>query len=208
MTDQIYTVMELDLSVAGDQEVDGPWGFFHFVRAVDASGAAQADSLIQARAGRDRDDIPLTPGGKVGAPPSRRWRLEWAAQSGITATVLFAERAGVFDIDMRPPSALVSSGFLEIQSPLKLVSFADISMAATATTQIRSGSGKKTREAFISNPPGNPREIRIADGSAGAGRGFVLMPGQTIPITTLGTIKGYNPHSAAMSIAVVETRDD
>lgn len=109
------------------------------------------------------------------------------------------------------PVVVDSSGFLQIHvvsEPKATVfnSVADVTLAATATTQILPTLTSRLC-ALICNKKGNTQTLRIGDSNAGATRGVELPPGATISIETTEAIYGYNPGGAGEDVNVVWTQD-
>jgi hypothetical protein len=106
------------------------------------------------------------------------------------------------------PVVVDSNGYLQIQDVKASVlnSAADVTLAATATTQILPALAVRMC-ALISNKTSNTQTFRIGDASAGATRGVELAPGQSISIETTEAIFGYNPGGAGENVGVIWTED-
>lgn len=87
-----------------------------------------------------------------------------------------------------------------------LNSIADVTLAATATTQIL-GALVTRLCALISNKKANTQTFRIGDSNAGATRGVELAPGQSISLETTEAIHGYNPGGSGEAVSVIWTED-
>ena len=87
-----------------------------------------------------------------------------------------------------------------------LNSAADVTLAATATTQIVGALATRLC-VLISNKKTNTQTFRIGDSNAGAVRGVELAPGQSISIETTEAIYGYNPGGSGENVGVVWTED-
>jgi len=94
-------------------------------------------------------------------------------------------------------------GAVDVSVGTTFTSSADVALASAATGLLLAAASTR-RAAIISNPSSNPREIRIGDTGAGAAEGIPIAPGATIELKTTAAISAYNPHTAAMSIAVAE----
>lgn len=106
------------------------------------------------------------------------------------------------------PVVVDSSGYLQIQvvKASVLNSVADVTLAATATTQII-GTVAARFCALVCNLAGNTQTFRIGDSNAGAARGVELAPGESISIETTEAIYGYNPGGAGEDVSVIWTQD-
>lgn len=85
-------------------------------------------------------------------------------------------------------------------------SVADVSLPATATTQIV-GSLATRLCVLISSKKSNTATIRIGDSNTGVSRGIELAPGQSISIETTEAIYGHNPAAVAVFVSVILTED-
>lgn len=93
------------------------------------------------------------------------------------------------------------SGGIEIGPHGTYDSLADVSLAASTTTQILAADTAR-KEAIISNLSTNTKTFRIGDSGAGAANGIPLAPGASIVLTTSAEIQGHNPTAGAESVAV------
>jgi hypothetical protein len=197
-----YSVTQLDLGTAGYHTFDQIHGVVRFIRAENASGTLAPSAKVNIELGTVIDDvIPMSVGNAIKARDTRRARLTWAAQSGITAWFFLSHGTGEADMDADPPATVLANSVGET-----LASTADESVATVATELVLAANAAR-RHAILSNPASNAREFRIGDSSAGAARGMILEPGQTIQIEGRAEIYAYNPHSVAQIIALLETED-
>ena len=106
----------------------------------------------------------------------------------------------------------IDDGRLSITAPVKqdvgdtLTTFADVALAAGATTQIVAANPAR-REVMISNLASNSQTIRVGNASTSASQGLELAPGAAIILSTTAAVYGYNPGSSAQSVAVMEVAD-
>jgi hypothetical protein len=106
------------------------------------------------------------------------------------------------------PVVVDSSGYLQVvdKKASVLNSTADVTLAATSTTQILPTLTSRLC-ALISNKKSNTQTFRIGDASTGATRGVELSPGQGISIESTEAIYGYNPGGAGEDVGVIWTQD-
>ena len=200
-----YTVVSLDLTVAGKETVDGPWGVCRFLDAIDSAGDIATTAKVTVRAEREAEPAPLRLGQGFLARNTRRFVIEWLAQSGIVIELGFAERPEDLDWDADPPAKLLTGG-VKLKGHSNIPSTADVSIAATTTDPVLAANTSRV-EAIITNLAVNAQTMRIGDSNAGAARGIELAPGQTIVLTTTAAISAYNPGASAESLAVLEVTD-
>jgi hypothetical protein len=106
------------------------------------------------------------------------------------------------------PVVVDSDGYLQIQEIKASVlnSVADVTLAATSTTQIL-GMVAARFCALICNLAANTQRFRIGDISTGATRGVELAPGESISIETTEAIYGYNPGGSGEAVSVIWTEE-
>jgi hypothetical protein len=151
--------------------------------SVGANGRLQVEVVAG-----DYDGVQYQDGAAVGAP--------------FGTVAMGHDGANVF------PVVVDSNGYLQIMQVKASVlnSVADVTLAATATTQILPGLASRLC-ALISNKVGNTQTFRIGDASAGATRGVELAPGGSISIETTEAIYGYNPGGAGEDVGAIWTQD-
>lgn len=80
----------------------------------------------------------------------------------------------------------------------------DLSVAASTTAEILAENTNRI-SALITNISSNTTEFRIGGStSVGAAKGIPLTVGQTVTLETTSAIYGYNSHTSAQSLAIVE----
>lgn len=106
------------------------------------------------------------------------------------------------------PVVVDSNGYLQIREVKASIlnSMADVTLAATSTTQIV-GQVMTRFCVLICNLPGNTQTFRIGDASTGVTRGVELTPGQSISIETTEAVYGYNPGGSGEAVSVIWTED-
>lgn len=109
----------------------------------------------------------------------------------------------VFIVGRGDYSRQAVTGEVTLTTPATIASTADVSLAATATTQIKAANTDR-REIIISNLSTNTQTMRIGESSAGASRGVELAPGASITLQTTAAVYGYNPGGSAESVGVLE----
>jgi hypothetical protein len=125
-----------------------------------------------------------------------------AVASPFGTVVLGHDGSNVF------PVVVDSNGYLQIQEIKASVlnSTADVTLAATSTTQIL-GAVAARFCALICNLAANSGKFRIGDVNTGATRGVELIPGESISIETTEAIYGYNPGGSGEAVSVIWTED-
>ena len=108
MTSAVYNILTLDLTTAGSETVDGPFAICRFLDAEDSSGAIDPSAKVTVRAERGADQAPLRLGQAMLAVATRRFIIEWEAQSGVTAVFGFSNDPQALDWDADPPARLVT----------------------------------------------------------------------------------------------------
>ncbi len=196
-----YSVIPINLNVAGSRVITGPWSVARFVEAVDAAGNFAAVARLTIKAERDDDAIPFLPGFGVLATATKRFILEWEAQTGLTARVLFSSDPRALDVDADPPVQLLT-GTLIIGANTVLNSTADNAVATASAEVVAAANGSRAL-AIIQNLHASA-SVRIGDASVSATRGIELGPGDVIEIATTEAIHVRNDSGASVDIAVVE----
>jgi hypothetical protein len=190
----LLTIRPYDLTNAGFDVIDGPWGAFCFLRAVDGSGTVSLGALIQVRAEVDGEDAPMSVGQRMLGRRARRWRVSWAAQAGIRATLAFYDPEQI-DFDADPPAQLVvGAGAATIVGTSVTVGVAEVQLVAA-------NSGRKGISIR------NNGSVAVYIGATGlvVGDGFPLDPGDVWAESDfLGAIFAISG-SAAQDVRVLET---
>ena len=134
--------------------------------------------------------------------------LDWLAQAAKSITFVFGLIPGIDFVVINPnsQSSSVTIAGGNLNKPATVLTTADVSLLATATTQIRPINTVR-HEIIISNLAGNTQTFRIGESAAAAARGIPLAPGQTIILTTTAAIPGHNPGAGAESVSVLEISD-
>lgn len=97
-------------------------------------------------------------------------------------------------------SATIASGDNIVTAP-------DVSIAATSSGVIVAANANRLA-VILKNLTSNAAIIRIGEsGGVGAARGHPLDPGESISLSTKSAIYGYNTHSVAQSISVLEEEE-
>jgi len=204
MTAPLYTVLALDLTSAGSEVVHGPWGLVRLLDAVNGSGTVQTDVKLTVQAGREGEGVPMRLGHGFLAAATERWLLTWDAQPGITATLGFAESAGIVDWDADPPAKLVT-GSLSITQPATLQTVAD-TVVVDGTTGLLTGATADRRHALVQAVAGG--QCRVGDSAAGAARGIRLNPGDVMRIEGTAPIYVHAPAGGGnITVALLHVRD-
>lgn len=115
-----------------------------------------------------------------------------ANSSALTVTFLYGN-GEVFDQRQLNNSSLTQT----------LQSDADVAVAAASTQQVLPVNNNRVY-ALVANPLANPLPIRVGDVNVGAARGLEVVPGDSVRLETVSAIYVYNPHTAAMSVALLE----
>ena len=95
------------------------------------------------------------------------------------------------------------TGSVSVETPTSIETTADVSMVATATTEVK-GVNTARSEIMITNLKANTQTMRVGDINAGAARGQPLEPGQTLTLNTTAAVHAYNPGASAESVTVLE----
>lgn len=201
-----YSIWTLDLTTAGFEKIQGPWSVLRFIEAVDGSDVYQPSVVITVRAGdEDEDNFPLRPGQAVLVRNVDMFRVSWAAQAGITVKIGLANKHDDVDWDVDPPVGVASiTGTVQTKEigAATITDTIDKSIAATSSDTILAANLSR-QAAIIKNLTANTAAIRIGDAPA-ATTGHELEPGETIILTTTAAILGFNTHSAAQSVSIIE----
>ena len=106
------------------------------------------------------------------------------------------------------PVVVDSNGYLQIVEVKASVlnSAADVTLAATSTTQIVGALATRIC-VLIGNKKTNTQTFRIGDSNAGASRGVELAPGESVSIETTEAVYGYNPGGSGEGVSVIWTED-
>ncbi len=103
-------LMPLDLTVAGETDIDQFAGVLRFVNCEDTNGALNLTGKVSVRLGQTERTLMvlrLSQAILMGRA-SRRIRLSWEAQAGLTATFMISPGVQEFDMDATPPAQLVT----------------------------------------------------------------------------------------------------
>lgn len=201
-----YSIYDLLLTTAGSETVHGAWGVIRVLDAVDGSGTVQPNVKITVRAGADADAVPLRLGQAFLAQGGDRpdeWVIEWAAQSGITATIGFSQDARLVDWDA-DPAAQILGGAVSLSQSSAIVTTADVSITGAAAAAVVKAANTARREILIGNLAANASVIRVGDSSTGASRGQEVSPGQTLTLSTEAAVYVYSPTTQSVSVIEVE----
>lgn len=101
---------------------------------------------------------------------------------------------------------LIYSAPINISKALTLVSPADVAIPAGGSIQVVAA-GATRRRVLLSLPMSSMREIRLGDSAVGAARGLELAPGDRLELEIAAAIYGYNPHTSAQAVTVLELDD-
>ena len=200
MSGVLYTVLTLDLTAAGRETVDGPWGVMRFLDAVDANDDIAATAKLTVRAERESEPSPLRLGQGFLARDTRRWLIEWEAQAGVIATIGFARRPEDVDWDADPP-AKINSGAVKLAGSSVLQS--GIDQAPNNSTSILVGSSDERRVIIKNGHPTLP--LRISKDGA-VNQGVVLGPAETIVLNTTANIYIRNDAAVAVPFSWLKER--
>lgn len=109
MSEKQYSVTTIDLTTAGEQEIQQEGDYFCFVTALDGAGAQQLSATIEVAVGRSIDDyVPMTINNIIRGYASR-YRIKWSAQAGIKAYLYVARGPEPLEITSPPARQLVTS---------------------------------------------------------------------------------------------------
>lgn len=164
MTQPNYSVFKIDLTTAGKQEINLEGDFFHFVTALDGSGAVDLDAAVRVALGTAVDDgIPASINTKVQGLTTR-YLLSWEAQPGIMAEFLISRVSGPdegIEVDAPPTKQLVTSA---IASGLTVAAVG----VGTIATLLRAATGTRQSVTIRNNGTGviyiGPLGVTLADG--------------------------------------------
>lgn len=199
-----YTVVKLDLTVAGKETVHGPWSICRFLDATDGAGDVATSAKVTVTAERGAEPAPVRLGQAFLARNTSRWIIEWDAQSGVTAEFGFAERPENLDWDADPPAKLLT-GAVKLKGNATFDTAADVSCTNAAVTEVLAANSAR-RAAFVQNLDA-AASVRIGDSNVAAGRGLRLGPGDSITVETTEAVSVRNDSGAAVLVAVMETAD-
>lgn len=150
-----------------------------------------------------RDPVRYRLGLFIRGVPFSRIYVSHPAQAGETLTLFYAVEE-LSKIEIENPSLRFTE--IDLTKATVLDSVADVTLAATATTQILPANAAR-RSAIIGNLISNVQVLRIGDAAAAAGRGQELAPGESITIETTEAIYGYNPGGAGQDVTAIWTED-
>lgn len=186
---------EYEFTVAsGGQQSRAVKGNFARVKSADA----EINLRFENKDGRVIADLNLTAGMRCTLPEVfETIRVGNSSGSSVDAVVL----VGFGDVD---DAAVV--GEVDVSVSGSIDSVADVSIATVTTAQIVAANVAR-REVMITNLAANTANFRIGDSGAGAANGIELQPGQTITLTTTAAVYGYNSHTGAQSVAVLEVNN-
>lgn len=137
MTDN-YTIIDLDLTNAGFEKIEGPWQLLRLLDAVNAGGDIIATTKLSVRAGRDEEDLfPLRLGNAVRViPATKMFFIEWDAQAGVTATIGLSADAAQVDWDADPPAQVTTiSGVVDVDINSSVTLDVNATPVGTTTTE-------------------------------------------------------------------------
>lgn len=176
---------------AGAQSPRTVSGAFVRVKSADA----EINVKVENESGRVLADLNLSEGMRFAVPEQfKKIRVKNNNASAVAAVLVI----GVGDVD----DARLS-GQLDLAKAATITSAADVAIAATSTAIIKAANLSRI-EVMITNLSTNTASFRIGDAAAGAAKGVELLPGATITLTTTAAVYGYNSHTAAQSLAVLE----
>ena len=207
MTDK-YTILELDLTAAGAERVEGPWELMRFLDAVDGGGNVIATAKIRVRAGRDEEDkFPLRIGNAVRLKPATKtFFLDWDAQAGVVATFGFSADGEQVDWDSDPPgqvTTITGTVATEETKAATLTGSGDNAITTATTETVAANTAR--RELFVQAADGNTGSLFLRDD---AGNAFAeLLAGQAITIATTAAVQVRNDSGASQTYRTLEVAD-
>ena len=105
---QEYAINKFSLNVKGATTIHQLAGLFRFIRATGAGGVLSLNAEVEVALGTATDDfIPLSPGQAILAM-SRKWKVRWNAQPGVTATIFLSADKDAADVDAHPADQLIT----------------------------------------------------------------------------------------------------